>query len=180
MDEQQPVASRSLRTAFDWLGSLIGALLAVAVVYAFFFRVVTVSGDSMDRTLKHGDNLVMITRLYTIERGDIVVIEREGDEPLIKRVIAMAGDTLRIDNATGTVYLNGQVLQEPYVRDGTTPSFGFDEAYTVPEGYIFAMGDNRCGSLDSRELGAFSTQAVLGETVFRVAPFATAGSLKGE
>ncbi len=180
MEEKQSKPSGALRTAFDWIASLIGALIVVAVVYAFLFRVVTVSGDSMDRTLQHGDNLIMITRFYTAERGDIVVVERQGEEPLIKRVIALAGDTVRIDKETGTVYLNDQVLQEPYIRDGTTPPFGLDKPYTVPDGCLFVMGDNRCWSLDSRELGAFSEEAVLGEVVYRISPFSSAGSVKGE
>ncbi len=179
-DEKTVRSSPALRRTFDWTASLISALVVVAVIYTFFFRVVAVSGESMEATLRHGDHLIMITRFYTLEHGDVVVIDREGDEPLIKRVIAMAGDTLEIEEETGTVYLNGQVLDEPYVRDGMTPSFDFDKPYTVPDGYVFAMGDNRCWSLDSRELGAFSENAVLGEAVYRIAPFDSIGSLKGE
>ena len=167
-------------TLFDWMASLIGALVVVAFVYAFLFRVVTVSGASMDRTLHNGDNLIMVTRLYTLERGDIVVIEREGDEPLIKRVVALAGDTVDINLQTGAVLLNGQQLSEAYTRDGTTPPFSFVGPYTVPEGYIFAMGDNRCESLDSRDLGAFSVGAVLGEAVFRISPVDKIGPLDKE
>ncbi len=178
MNDRKPTSWQ--RTLFEWMASLIGALVVVAFVYAFLFRVVTVSGVSMDRTLHNGDNLIIVTRLYTLERGDIVVIERQGDEPLIKRVIALAGDVVDIDAQTGTVLLNGKPLAEAYTRDGVTPPFSFTGPYTVPEGYVFAMGDNRCESLDSRDLGPFSVDAVLGEAVFRISPMDKIGPLNEE
>ncbi len=166
-DKQQKTP---LQSGFDWMSTLIAALIAVVVVFTFLFRMVTVSGHSMRNTLHHGDRLVMLTEWYTIDRGDVVVIARPDEEPLIKRVIAVAGDTIAIDAESGAVLLNGQTLDEPYVRGGVTPTFGFTDAYTVREGEIFAMGDNRLDSLDSRQLGAFSVDEVLGETVLRLFP----------
>lgn len=162
--------SSSLKSAFEWVSSLITALVAVAVVFCFVFRIVTVDGESMTNTLQHGDNLIMISRFYELERGDVVVINYREDEPLIKRVIGMAGDVIDIDE-DGQVYVNGDALEEPYTRDGITSTMGAEMPYTVPQGTIYAMGDNRLESKDSRMLGAFSTADVMGVVVYRIAPF---------
>lgn len=169
--------NRRLTACFEWLSVMIGALVAVIVIFAVLFRVVTVSGESMLNTLRHNDRLILVTEFYKLERGDIVVICREGEEPLIKRVIALAGDTVDIDDESGSVLLNGMPLSEEYVRGGVTPSLGFEGPYTVKDGEVFAMGDNRQWSKDSRYLGAFSVDDVVGEAVFRVFPLAFAGGI---
>ena len=171
-------AARQRNAAFELMSSMIAAILVVTVVFVFFFRVVSVSGTSMCDTLQNGDRLVLTSRFYTPERGDIVVIFRAGEEPLIKRVIAVAGDTLDIDPQTGLVLLNGELQQESYVKGGVTPAFGFVGPITVPAGYVFAMGDNRSDSLDSRELGAFPVDNILGEVAFRLWPFTGSNQLK--
>lgn len=162
--------SSSVSGVFEWLSSLIAALIAVAVVFCFFFRVVTVDGESMTNTLQHGDNLIMISRFYSLERGDVVVISYDEGEPLIKRIIGMPGDMVDIDEE-GRVCVNGAVLDEPYTRDGVTPTMGAALPYVVPQGHIFAMGDNRAESLDSRMVGPFAISDVLGEAVYRISPF---------
>lgn len=161
---------KALIQGFDWVSSMILALLTVAFIFTFLFRVVQVDGDSMTNTLQHGDSLLLNSMFYTPERGDIVVINYHDEEPLIKRVIAVGGDRIRIDNETGVVYLNDKPLDEPYVRGGLTPSLGFEEELTVPQGYVFAMGDNRPESKDSRLLGAFSLDEVMGEVICRISP----------
>ncbi len=167
----------ALASWFEWMSMFIGALVAVVIIFAMLFRVVGVDGQSMRDTLQHRDFLVMITRFYTLERGDIAVIYREGEEPLIKRVIGVAGDTIEINEENGCVYRNGKKLKDAYVLGGVTPTFGFDEPYTVRKGEIFVMGDNRSDSLDSRQLGAFSIDDVMGKAVYRLFPFATRGKL---
>ncbi len=167
----------ALSTCFEWASMLIGALVAATLVFSLLFRVVAVDGVSMCDTLQHGDRLLLITQLYKIERGDIVVIEEETHGPLIKRVIAIEGDTVAIDAETGEVILNGELLQEAYVRGGYTPPFALDAPYTVPTGQVFVMGDNRPDSLDSRRLGAFSTTDVLGEVAYRLYPFSSMGTI---
>ncbi len=160
---------KRLSRSFDWVSSMIMALLAVVVIFTFLFRVVRVDGDSMTNTLTDGDSMLLSSMFYQLDRGDVVVINRD-EEPLIKRVIAVAGDTIRIDDANGVVYLNGKPLSEPYIRDGMTPSLGFEGELTVPEDHFFAMGDNRCYSMDSRMLGAFSLDDVMGKVLYRIAP----------
>ncbi len=162
--------NKRLLQAFDWVSSLIAALLAVVVLFTFVVRMVRVDGESMTNTLQHGDNLLLSSMPYTPCRGDIVVVYHEETQPLIKRVIAIAGDTIRIDDEAGVVYLNGKPLDEPYVRGGRTPALEFTGELTVPEGQVFAMGDNRSGSLDSRYFGAFSLEDVMGKVIYRLTP----------
>ncbi len=182
MDNQHTPATtgrdnRLLSTCFEWVATMIGSLIAVVLVFAFVCRMVGVSGDSMLNTLQHNDRLLLITQFYTPQRGDVVVIARRGDDPLIKRVIATAGDTVDIDAVSGQVLLNGEKLNEPYVRGGFTPRFGFEGPYTVREGEVFAMGDNRGDSMDSRQLGAFSVDDLMGEAVFRLFPLSSMGEI---
>ena len=173
----QAKKNSTLVACFEWVSLLIGALVLVVIIFALFFRVVGVSGDSMDDTLQNGDRLILITQFDTIERGDIIVVTREGEEPYIKRVIAVAGDTIDIDDKSGRVLLNGEVLNEEYVLGGYTPSLGFDGPYTVRDGEVFAMGDNRLWSLDCRQLGAFRVEDIAGEATFRLFPFETIGKI---
>ena len=161
---------KRLVQGFEWVSSMILALLTVAVIFTFLFRVVTVSGDSMKNTLQNKDTLLLSSLFYTPERGDIVVIHHQGEEPLIKRVIAVGGDRLRIEEESGAVYLNGELLEEPFVLGGITPTFGMEEEVLVPDGCLFAMGDNRSESKDSRMLGVFSLKEVMGEVIFRLSP----------
>lgn len=167
----------TLDSCYEWVSILIGALVTVVVVFALLFRVVGVSGDSMCNTLQSGDRLILVTQFYKVERGDIIVVTRAGEEPYIKRVIAVAGDTIDIDDVSGRVLLNGAAIEEEYVLGGMTTSHGFNGPYTVKDGEVFAMGDNRMLSLDCRQLGAFSTDEIAGEAVFRLFPFETIGKI---
>ena len=161
--------SSVLVSAYEWTASALYALIFVAVFLCLSFRFVTVSGDSMKNTLKNGDKLLLSGLFYEPEHGDIVVVERENDTPLIKRVIGLAGDTIRIDSTTGIVYRNDEPLDEPYVLGGFTTTYGMEEL-VVPEGYLFVMGDNRTESLDSRLLGPVSMDNLVGQVFFRLSP----------
>lgn len=163
-------AEKRLASGFDWMGSAVTALVAVTLIFALLFRVVSVDGASMTNTLQHGDRLLLSSMPYTPAYGDVVVITRDNDSPLIKRVIGVAGDRIRIDADTGAVYRNDVLLTEPYIRDPSTPQNGMTEEVTVPAGHIFAMGDNRHDSLDSRMLGCLPLEDVVGKTFYRLAP----------
>ena len=145
---------------FDFVATVAGAIAAVMLILTFLFRVVTVDGHSMVPNLQHGDRLILTDVTTHYERGEIVVISRADDDPLVKRVIAVSD---------GSVYLNGELLDEPYIDQETydvspgPPDFPL----TVPRGCVFVMGDNRGNSLDSRsyEVGLVDTHRILGKVL---------------
>lgn len=155
---------------FDFVATVAGAIAAVMLILVFLFRVVTVDGQSMVPNLQNGDRLILTDVTTHYERGEIVVISRPDDDPLVKRVIAVSGDT--IDLQDGSVYLNGELLEEPYIDQETydvspgPPDFPL----TVPHGYVFVMGDNRGNSLDSRsyEVGLVDTHRILGKVLIHL------------
>ena len=163
-------------SVYDIVSIVMSAFIIIAVVFTFVFRLVGVSGQSMTNTLQNGDWLLTVNK-ESYERGDIVVITEPNyfDEPLIKRVIAKGGETVDIDYTTSTVYVDGVALVEPYTReDFILPKLDdIQFPYTVPEGHIFCMGDNRNGSTDSRSnlIGPLDERYVLGKAVVRILPF---------
>ncbi len=163
-------------SVYDLVSIVMSAFIIIAVVFTFVFRLVGVEGYSMTNTLQDNDWLLTVNK-ESYERGDIVVITQPNyfDEPLIKRVIAKGGETVDIDFATGIVYVDGVALEEPYTReDFILPKLDdIDFPYTVPEGHIFCMGDNRNGSTDSRSnlIGPLDERYVLGKAVIRILPF---------
>ncbi|MCL2885149.1 MAG: signal peptidase I [Oscillospiraceae bacterium] len=158
--------SRAVRSLYEWMGVAVGSLVAVAIIFLFFFRVVGVDGQSMENTLQNHDRLVLYRFVYTPQFGDIVVINRYNAEPLIKRVIGVAGDKLEFDG-TGVIR-NGVPLSEPYVLGYTKAH----ETVTVPAGTVFVMGDNRLNSHDSRyaDIGFVPVQDIVGKAVVRFFP----------
>ena len=113
--------SKTWKFIYEWLDSLIFAFITILIVFTFCFRIVGVSGESMVPTLQNGDWLAVRAINTSIDRGDIVVITQPNSlhEPLIKRVIAVGGDTVDIDFVEGTVTVNGEVLSEPYINEAT-------------------------------------------------------------
>lgn len=160
---------------YEWLDSLIYAVILILLIFTFIFRVVGVSGNSMNPTLSNGDWLTVSAVPGEIESGDIVVVTQPNslNEPLIKRVIAKGGDTINIDFIEGTVTVNGVVLYEPYIAEQTERMGDFVYPLTVPEGCLFVMGDNRNDSLDSRfrTVGFIDERYVLGVAQIRLFPF---------
>ena len=167
----------------DWLFLLIGIFLAFLLV----FRVIVVSGDSMFSTLWDGDYLLLLSNVFyqEPERGDIVVVSKQSfddGEPIIKRVIATEGQTVDIDFEKGIVYVDGQALQEPYIHTLTTNPEGVAFPLTVAENCIFALGDNRGVSRDSRspEIGQIDRREILGKALVLMLPGTHHGQLAAD
>ena len=143
---------------------IVVTLTAAAKAALKVYRVV---GNSMTPTLNHGD-LVVCVRCKRPERRKIALIRR-GDFVMVKRIIAMQGDDIRIEN-TGEVRLNGVKLDEPYLCGKLTPDVPL--SLTVPKGCIFVMGDNRADSVDSRsyKVGYLHRCSVIGIAVAAITP----------
>ena len=154
------------------------AIVIIVIVTTFFFRVINVSGTSMETTLYGGDRLILSSFFYEPSRGDIIVSSQPNSRErlLVKRVIAVSGDELNIDWSTGRVYINGEEIYEDYIKDISANCYGDYKSefpITVPEGYVFVMGDNRMVSWDSRykEVGLIRNDYLLGKAVFRLNGF---------
>lgn len=181
IEKQAETGSNKEKPKFDlvnevieWFESFVFAIFVVILVLTFIVRVVQVEGPSMEDTLQNGDRLILTHFNYTPERGDIVVLNSSGlNETIIKRVIAVEGDTLSIDFNKGEVTLNGEVLKEDYIKELTFRYEGTDvNNLKIGEGQVFVMGDNRNHSTDSRSpaVGVVNTDDILGKAVFRIYP----------
>ena len=154
----------------EWVKTFIFAIALALVIRMFLFEMVAVHQSSMYPTLKEGDNVGLLKIAYTVsppQYGDIVVIKITDEKNYVKRVIATGGQKVEI--IQNRVYIDGEIIDEEYISDELVYSdYG---PIVVPEGYIFAMGDNRPSSVDSRALGCFPEDNVLGRVVIRFIPF---------
>ena len=152
---------------FDFTRTIIFAFAIISVAFTFIIRDANVVGNSMLDTL-HSDDKIFITNfMYEPKCGDIV--ENQIEKRIIKRVIAVEGQTLVVDYSKNAVYVDGIKIDEPYVSSLTRePSNPLQIPYVIPEGYIFVMGDNRIISLDSRDksIGLVSVDDVIGKAQF--------------
>lgn len=166
---------------FDWVQCVVAALLVCVMLFVFVGRTVGVVGESMLQTLQNGDRLIISDMFYTPKQGDIVVLRKQTflDEPIIKRVIAVAGQTVDIDFDAGIVYVDGVALDENYVNSPTNRVIDFVGPVTVPEGCVFVLGDNRNASNDSRDerVGCVDTRYIIGKALWRLTPISSFGSV---
>ena len=198
IEAETPVAVKKepfISSLLEYVEILVLSVCAVLLIFTFGIRLCRVNGNSMMRTLHHNEMLLTVS-LAEVEAGDIIVFHQTSDtylrfnEPLVKRVIATEGQVVRIDYMKSEVYVDGVLLDEPYVsllNDSSTaeihfwaqlPSHSFDRftgifEATVPEGCLFVMGDNRNNSADSRsvEVGFVDERRVLGKVVCRLSPY---------
>ncbi len=159
------------------LHDFVYLLVAVLLICSLLFRVVVVSGPSMNDTLVHGDWLILLNSAVTGEPkyGDVIVASKKSfanGEPIIKRVIATEGQEVNIDFRKGIVYVDGEPLNESYTLTPTNIQEGMEFPLVVDEGCIFVMGDNRNISKDSRstEIGLIDCREVMGKAIFILYP----------
>lgn len=172
-DKSSPVSKNVLAYLHDF----VYLLAAILLVLLLLFRVVVVSGASMNDTLVNGDYILLLGNILYGEpkQGDIIVASKESfndGEPIIKRVIATEGQEVDIDFEAGIVYVDGIALEESYTLTPTNLDEGISFPLVVDEGCVFAMGDNRNNSKDSRnpEIGLIDCREILGKAIFLVFP----------
>lgn len=172
---------------FYMLQSLVIAVSAMILLFTFVVRVNQVKGHSMDNTLQPQELLLVWHLGYTPKAGDIVIVNRpnvdilEG-EAIVKRVIAVGGQTVDIDYGVGIVYVDGVPLDEPYIKETMyLPASPYMQQthFDIPEGSVFVMGDNRNNSTDSRNeaVGPVEERFILGHAVLGLWPLSKAGTL---
>lgn len=189
-EEKQEEPRRPGAELYEWLQLFLGCVVAAVVLFNCVARLSRVDGESMNNTLQDGEIMLIWSLGYTPEQGDIVVLNKtpvllhHWTEPraIVKRVIATGGQTVDIDYSTGTVYVDGQPLDEPYIPEEMYLPFGPEMQGThweIPEGSIFVMGDNRNNSTDSRDvqLGPIDADYILGKAVLALWPISRFGAV---
>ena len=151
------------------ISSLIVVAAIAVLVSMLFLPVLRVTGTSMTPTLQN-DELVVCRKRGTFQSGDIIAFYFN-NKILLKRVIGVAGDIIDIDNS-GTVYVNGEALEEPYLNEKALGECDIELPYQVPDERVFVMGDHRSTSVDSRStaVGCVAEEAVVGKVILRVWP----------
>lgn len=173
-EKKEPESIES--TAYCCAQALITAVVGVVALFTFFVRLIGVSGGSMQDTLYTGDRLLVLNSVFCdFQPGDVVVVNdynAELDETLVKRIIAVGGQTVDIDFTAGVVYVDGQPLEEPYTKEPTYKSDSIRFPLTLEEDEVFVMGDNRNHSTDSRsgQLGPVKEGYLQGKAVLLLLP----------
>ena len=185
-DGQQPNTNDKtiVKSILEYLHDLVYLLGAILVVFLVFFRVVVVSGPSMQNTLVDGDYLLLIGKPFYTQPapGDIIVAAKDSYEngtPIVKRIIATEGQLVDIDFETGVVTVDGEILEEPYIKNLTTLFEGTKFPLKVKQGCVFIMGDNRMNSKDSRDplIGQIDTREILGRAIVLFLPGTNGGTI---
>ncbi len=178
-EEEKKEKNSFLKEAYEWVQAIAVAVVLALLINQFLFAMVQVEGGSMLPTLQSKERLVVTKLFYKPKAQDIVVVKSHAlGKHIIKRVIAVPGDVIDIDEATGDVTVNGEVLDEPYILEklrsgGNVNSYPLE----IPEDYVFVMGDNRNNSHDSRTLGLVAFDDVVGRASLRILPFSRFGTL---
>ena len=180
LGEIQSERKRIRRGSYYWkaLSSTVSVLVVVAaiavLITTLFMPILQISGDSMSPTLEHNE-IVVRMKTKKFERGDLIGFYYQG-KILIKRVIALPEDEVAIDGE-GNVYVNGELLEEPYVTEKGLGDCDLEFPYKVPGTGYFVMGDRRSNSVDSRNsiVGAIPREDIIGKVIVRVWPLSKIG-----
>ncbi len=187
-----PRVNRIAAEVYSWFDTLFFPLVIIMAIFTFFVRMSRVDGPSMEPTLLDGQQLFISGFMYEPSYNDIVVVwaeklpsELNGDpgKAIVKRVIGLPGDKIRIDYDAGRIYRNGEILEivekdgvlyedGHVINDYTKWEEGLGGTFTVPAGNLFVMGDNRNNSSDSRHpwIGYIDVRDVIGKVYLRVWP----------
>ncbi len=185
-----------LHAVYDFAEMLVVAIVIVFLLFMTALRPCRVDGSSMNNTLEHGEMLLISDLFYTPKQGDIVVFHQTSEvdlrfnEPIVKRVIAVGGQFVKIDTELGKVYVSDddsfsedEVLKEDYIyldRGYWEDHYDISDKVTkVPVGSVFVMGDNRNNSADSRFeiIGTVDVRRILGKVILRLTPFDKFGTI---
>ena len=172
------------KAVLGYVRDLVYLLGAILIIFLIFFRVVVVSGPSMQNTLVDGDYLLLVGKPFYTQpaRGDIIVAAKDSygnGTPIVKRIIATEGQVVDIDFETGVVMVDGIALEEPYIKSLTKLSEGVQFPLKVEPGCVFVMGDNRMNSKDSRDpiIGQIDTREILGKAILLFLPGTDGGNM---
>lgn len=182
-EEKQANSTKPVSELYQNVRTLAMVLAVLILIFTFVVRIIVVSGPSMENTLFNGDTMVVWSLGYKPEQGDVVVLTQRAyqEDSIVKRVIAVGGQTVEIDYNTNTVRVDGQVLEEDYIKEWMlVPSYGMgNNNLVVPDGCLFVMGDNRNESADSRypTIGVIDQRCVIGRAILVLFPFAHFGRL---
>lgn len=171
--KKQKAAVDSGMGLYDWLQCIVSAVVAGILLFVFVGRVDAIKGTSMMQTLQDGDSVILSNLFFTPKYRDIVFIKSDAYEtPIVKRVIATAGQLVDIDFEKGVVSVDGAELKEDYINTPTTLQMSFEGPVTVPEDHVFVLGDNRNDSSDSRDnrVGMINVRDILGKVYFILLP----------
>lgn len=187
-----PASNRKGRTfaseLLDYTEILVFAIGFVILLFSFVFRICTVDGDSMNNTLFKDESLVVTNLFYEPQREDVIVFHQTGtlNKPVVKRVIAVAGEKVHLRYTDDSMMViiedadgKQRVLEESYILYEGAPLYRMPTTFTVPEGSVFVMGDNRNNSKDSRsaDIGMVDTRRILGKVVLRISPLSRFGTV---
>ena len=180
-----PAEDSPAKDLYYWLQAMVVALTVLVLLFTFVGRIIGVNGSSMVPTLEHNDMVLLRSIFYTPKQGDVVVLHKAFasiDQPIIKRVIAVGGQTIRVDQENGVVYVDDEVVDEPYLGEAmcdTGDPYKTNLELTVPEGSVYVMGDNRNASSDSRDvrLGTVDERYILGKALCVIFPFRHFGAI---
>ena len=174
--DRQRYKRKYKRTLRSTIGTLITAAAVAILVATLFLPVLQIYGNSMSPTLSEG-NIVLSLKEADFKQGDVIAFYYN-NKILIKRVICGPGSWLNIDE-DGTVYVNGEAIDEPYLTEKAFGDCDIELPYQVPESRYFVMGDHRSTSVDSRNtaVGCIAEEQIVGKIVFRVWPLNKFGAI---
>lgn len=165
-----------IKTLWSTVSSLIVVAAIAVIISTMLLPVLRVTGTSMTPTLQN-DEILLCSKLGEPERGDIIAFYYN-NKVLIKRVIGLPGDVIDIAE-DGTVYVNGEVFDEPYVNELAFGECDIVLPYQTPESRYFVCGDNRSISIDSRStsIGCIAEENIIGKVFLRIYPFGSFGGV---